>query len=70
MIKSLTAREMFRMCTDLREELWRGELWTEGFYVATVGEHESKKAIMECVASQGKQAQRSYRQMKHFDQCP
>lgn len=69
-IKSLTAREMFRMCPDLQEELWGGELWTDGFYVATVGEHGSKKAIMEYVARQGKQAQRSYRQMKLFDPRP
>lgn len=70
MIKSITAREMFRRCPDLREELWGGELWTDGFYVATVGEHGTKKVIMDYVARQGRKALRELRQLKLFDPHP
>ncbi len=66
-LKSITAREMFQRCPDLKEELWGGELWTDGFYVATVGEHGSRKAIMDYVARQGGKAQRGPRQLKLFD---
>jgi len=42
-VKSITARELFKKHPDLKKELWGGEFWTDGFYVATVG--EMKKAI-------------------------
>ena len=36
--KSITAREIFRRKPSVRKELWGGEFWTDGYYVATVGE--------------------------------
>ena len=68
-LKSVTAREMFRRCPDLKQELWGGELWTDGFYVATVGEGASKEVIQRYVARQGKKAQRGLEsgQLKLFD---
>ena len=65
-IKSITGREMFRLCPDLKEELWGGELWTDGFYVATVGEKGNRKVILEYLAKQGKNAQRKLDQLKLF----
>ena len=35
--KSITAREVFRRKPDVKKELWGGEFWTDGHYVATVG---------------------------------
>ena len=67
-LKSVTAREMFRRCPDLKHELWGGELWTDGYYVGTVGEGASKDVIQRYVAQQGK-AQRGHEggQLKLFD---
>jgi REP element-mobilizing transposase RayT len=64
-VKSLTAREMFARHPDLREELWGGELWTDGFFVATVGEGGNRDVIREYVAKQGQRDQA--RQVKLFD---
>jgi putative transposase len=64
-VKSLTAREMFKHHADLREELWGGELWSDGMFVATVGEGGNVDVIREYVA---KQRQReAARQLKLFD---
>lgn len=36
--KSITAREIFKRRPLIKKELWGGEFWTDGYYVATVGE--------------------------------
>ncbi|MEJ2653563.1 MAG: IS200/IS605 family transposase, partial [Gammaproteobacteria bacterium] len=30
-IKSLTAREIFRRCPQVKKQLWGGEFWTDGY---------------------------------------
>ena len=52
--KSITAREIFRRKPELKRELWGGEFWTDGYYVATVGERGDWKLVEEYVKSQGK----------------
>jgi putative transposase len=53
-IKSITARELFSKHPDLKRVLWGGELWTDGYFVATVGEGGNKEVIRVYVAKQGK----------------
>ena len=65
LIKSITARELFKRHPDLRKELWGGELWTDGFFVATVGEGGNRDVIRVYVAKQGKTPEE--RQLKLFD---
>ena len=36
--KSITAREIFVVFPQIKKELWGGEFWTDGYYVATIGE--------------------------------
>ena len=38
MFKSITAREIFRRRLAVKRDLWGGEFWSDGYYVATVGE--------------------------------
>src|SRR3989344_4281086 len=38
MFKSLTARQLFKRFPELRQELWGGEFWSDGYYLATVSE--------------------------------
>jgi putative transposase len=52
-IKSLTAREVFRRCPDVRKRLWGGEFWTDGYFASTVGRHGNEKAIGAYVRRQG-----------------
>ena len=52
-IKSLTAREVFRRCPEVRKRLWGGEFWTDGYFASTVGRHGNEKAIGDYVKRQG-----------------
>jgi putative transposase len=65
-IKSITARELFRKHPDLREQLWGGELWSEGYFVATVGEGGNNEVIRAYVANQGKSKEQT-KQLKLFN---
>jgi putative transposase len=53
MVKSLTAREVLARVPSLKRMLWGGELWSKGFFMATVGEHGSERVIRESVRRQG-----------------
>ena len=64
-VKSITARELLRQYPELRKDLWGGELWTDGFFVATVGEGGNKDIIKQYVAKQGQREDES--QLKLFD---
>jgi putative transposase len=52
-IKSLTAREIFRRCPQVKNKLWGGEFWTDGYFVSTVGKHGSENTIARYVKEQG-----------------
>ena len=54
-IKSITAREIFKAHPYLkREVLWGGNLWTSGYYANSVGLYASKDTIMRYIQNQGK----------------
>ncbi len=58
MVKSLTAREMFRRCPEVKKQLWGGEFWTDGYFASTVGKHGDETMIGQYVQNQGKQYQK------------
>ena len=51
-IKSITAIEIFKRVPSVKKELWGGEFWTDGYYIATVGQHQTEKIIQEYVRKQ------------------
>jgi REP element-mobilizing transposase RayT len=53
MIKSLSAREIFKRCPQVKKQLWGGELWTDGYLASTVGKHGNEEMIGRYVKSQG-----------------
>jgi len=53
-VKSLTAREIFKKCPWVKKKLWGGNLWSSGYFVGTVGRHANEEQIKKYVASQGK----------------
>ena len=57
MIKSLTAREVFKRCPQVKEQLWGGEFWTDGYYAGTVGKHGNETIIGNYVKEQGQEYQ-------------
>ena len=53
MIKSLTAREIFRECPHVKKQLWGGEFWSDGYFASSVGKHGDEALIAEYVKKQG-----------------
>ena len=53
MIKSLTAREIFRRCPQVKKMLWGGEFWSDGYFASTVGKHGDETLIGNYVKEQG-----------------
>jgi putative transposase len=51
--KSITARQLFQRFPPLKKELWGGEFWSDGFYLATVGERGNWKIVEQYVSQQG-----------------
>ena len=52
-IKSISAREIFRECPAVKKQLWGGQLWTDGYFVSTVGKHGDEDMIRKYVKNQG-----------------
>ena len=57
-IKSLTAREIFRRCPSVKKQLWGGEFWTDGYFASTVGKHGDENKISKYVKEQGQEYQK------------
>ena len=53
-IKSITAREIFREVPETKEELWGGEFWTDGYYFATVSGKGDRGIIEKYIEKQGR----------------
>jgi len=68
MIKSLTAREIFKRCPQVKKQLWGGEFWTDGYFASTVGRHGNEDTIGRYVKSQGATYKKLYedRQLSLF----
>ena len=62
MIKSLTAKEIFKRCPEVKKQLWGGEFWSDGYFSSTVGKHGDEAMIENYVRNQGK----NYKQL-HSD---
>ena len=64
-IKSISARELFKQYPEIRKELWGGEFWSDGGYIATVGEGVTEEIIRHYIEKQGtKEEKEDYKQMK------
>jgi REP element-mobilizing transposase RayT len=52
-VKSLTAREIFKRHPEVKEQLWGGEFWTDGYFVNTVSKFGDESSISKYVRDQG-----------------
>ena len=64
--KSITAREIFRRKPSVKKDLWGGEFWTDGYYVATVGERANWDTVEKYIRKQGN-PKNELKQLKLFD---
>ena len=57
-IKSISARHMFKAFPEIRKELWGGEFWSDGGYIGTVGEGITADIIRNYIEQQGTQEEK------------
>ena len=53
-IKSITAREIFRLHPEVKTMLWGGHIWSSGYYINTVGQHGTEDLIKRYIENQGR----------------
>ena len=56
-IKSITAREVFKRVPTVKEQLWGGEFWSDGYYIGTFGQYAGEEQIRRYVQKQGQEEQ-------------
>jgi len=61
-VKSLTAR-IILLLPRIKKELWGGEFWTDGYYIATISNRGTRKIIENYVKGQGGKGE----QLRLFD---
>ena len=62
-VKSISAKEIFKLHPEVKEQLWGGEFWTKGYYVNTVGRHGDENSIQAYVKAQG--TEKDYKMIHH-----
>lgn len=54
-VKSITAKEIFRLRSGVKNNLWGGNFCTSGYYVNTVGQYGNEDAIQKYIQNQGEE---------------
>ena len=65
MIKSISARHVFKEVPKVKKVLWGGEFWADGYYIGTVSGHGDRKVIEEYIKKQGRE--KDIGQLEMFD---
>ena len=65
LIKSLSAKAVFREVPEVKDELWGGEFWTDGYYIATISGKGNKAVIEKYIKNQGRE--KDIEQLKLFE---
>jgi len=53
MVKSITAKEIFKRAPQVKKQLWGGEFWSKGYFVNTIGRYGSEDVIGQYIKNQG-----------------
>ena len=70
-MKSISAREVFKKYPKLRKQLWAGELWNDGYFVRSVGDKVIADVIRKYIEYQTHEENSA--QLKMFEKgirCP
>ena len=52
-IKSITAKHIYKLHPEVKKFLWGGNIWTSGYYINSVGQYGNMKMIQNYVQKQG-----------------
>jgi len=44
-VKSITAKEIFRLYLEVKKKLWGGKIWINGYYINIVRLYANEEAI-------------------------
>ncbi len=53
MLKSITAKEIFKKHSEVKGQHWGGEIWSDGYFVNTVSKFGDETSISKYVRDQG-----------------
>ncbi len=53
-IKSISGRLVFEKAPEVKKDLWGGEFWSDGYYLATVSGKGDRKIIENYIINQGR----------------
>ena len=63
--KSIASRSLFRKFPEIRQQLWGGEYWSDGYSIGTVSPRGDKNIIENYVKNQGREE--DLKQLKLFE---
>ena len=55
MLKSITAREIYKKFPKMRKAMWSGKIWNEGYFVRSVGDAVTKEVIRKYIRYQSRE---------------
>ena len=64
-LKSISAREIFKRFPKMRELMWSGKIWNEGYFVRSVGDKVTDEVIRKYIKYQ--KHEDTYSQLKMFE---
>ena len=65
LIKRKTASQIFKFIPSIKKDLWKGEFWTDGYYIGTISGKGSKAVIEKYIRNQGRE--KDVAQLRMFD---
>nr|WP_295768934.1 IS200/IS605 family transposase [Rhodoferax sp.] len=57
MLKSITVKDIFKRCPQVKKRLWGGEFWTDGYFASTVCKHGDEATVGKFVKNRGEEYQ-------------
>ena len=52
-IKSILARELFKLYPEIKKQLWGGHFWNNGGYIGTIGDNVTSDIVRKYIDEQG-----------------
>ena len=65
LIKSISSNQVFEQVPEIKKELWGGEFWTDGYYIATISGRGNRAVIERYIEKQGRKD--DIKQLKLFE---